>query len=66
MVNDKPRLKINPKTGLPHHVWKTSSGYRFEIQVDNTRYRTITYKNPYVAAWKGHTSDWYLTGRSER
>lgn len=62
----KPRLRINPKTGLPHHVWKVNSGYVFEIQVNKVRYRTITYKNPYVAAYKGHTSDWFLTVRSYR
>lgn len=66
MVRAKPRLKINPRTGLPHHVWKDKSGYRFEIQVNGVRYRTISYRSPYEAAYKAHVSDWFLTGRSYR
>lgn len=63
----KPKLKINPKTGMPHHVWSTGKGkFRFEIQVNGVRYRTISYASPYEAAYKGHTSDWFLTGRSYR
>lgn len=62
MVSDKPKLKINPKTGLPYHVWSNGSGkYKFEIQVNGKRYGTISYSSPYEAAYKAHTSDWYLT-----
>lgn len=57
----KPKIKINPKTGLPKHVSKNGRGYRFIIEVDGVRYGTITYKTPYEAAYKAHTSDWFLT-----
>lgn len=66
MVNSKPRLKINPKTGLPRGVYRVKGAYRFQIQVDNRTYATVAYKSPYEAAYKAHTSDWYLTCGSNR
>lgn len=57
----KVKIKINPKTGLPKHVSRNGAGYRFMIRVDGKRYGTITYKTPYEAAYKAHTSDWFLT-----
>lgn len=61
---DKPRIRINPKTGRPFHVNANGFGkYRFEIQVDGVMHRTIAYDTPYQAAYKAHTSDWYLTCR---
>lgn len=62
----KPRIKINPKTGLPRHVYRNGPGYRFIIKVDGKRYGTVTYKTPYEAAYKAHTSDWYLTCGSKK
>lgn len=63
---DKPKLKINPKTGLPFHVYRHGAGYKFRIRVGGVRYGTITYGSPYVAAYKAHASDWFLTCRDVR
>lgn len=61
MVNDRPKIRINPATGRPWHVYPNGPGFRFMISVDGRRYGTITYKTPYEAAFKAHTSDWFLT-----